>query len=263
MKKFINNLIFGKDQKTVSVLVLGILLTVGLGCSFIEKQMEVKRDPIPSEYAGVWENDKGDALKIFKDGKGDYTQIKNSGATISTSQGCLYYDEKKNELVCAFKGNETKPIKVFSIDKTPRKDEMKLNGDTFVLEEDLEEKEKPTEKEALKLAEQTILDINEGILEKDFENFYDKLSNRYRQQTTPDELKKNFQPFIDKEFDFKPIKTVDGEIKESEVRNSGGRSELRLEGFYKTKPKTNFIFLYLWQNDGWKLHDVTHFSAKN
>jgi hypothetical protein len=66
----------------------------------------------------------------------------------------------------------------------------------------------PPAEELELLATATLLDFDKAVKAQDFTSFYANLSELWRGQTTPEQLKQSFEAFIDKQVDIAAISTV-------------------------------------------------------
>jgi hypothetical protein len=113
----------------------------------------------------------------------------------------------------------------------------------------------PDEEELRRMTTEALLDINQAIKAKDFTTIYDKLSDSLKKETTPEQLAKSFQDFIDKNIDLGPIKNVAPQFEPPAAVNDKGL--LVVTGHYPTQPsKVQFNLKYLRESGGWKLDGI-------
>ena len=111
----------------------------------------------------------------------------------------------------------------------------------------------PSEAEVKKLSDQTLLAFNSAVQSQDFTDFYKSTAKLWQEQTTPDELKANFQSFIDQKFDIaSAVKKLTPAFEPAPAMNSDGFLVVR--GSYPVKPdKLTFELKYLNEGGTWKL----------
>jgi uncharacterized protein YggL (DUF469 family) len=110
----------------------------------------------------------------------------------------------------------------------------------------------PSEKELRTLAAESILSFNQALAAKDFTAFYAGISTLWQQQTTPPDLKKIFQSFIDKNIDLSGVARAEPVYAKPPAIDDNG--VLVLEGNYPTPPtKVEFRLKYLRESSAWKL----------
>jgi hypothetical protein len=113
----------------------------------------------------------------------------------------------------------------------------------------------PGKEEAAKLAATSLLAFNQAVLSKSFDKFHAGISKLWREQTTPDDLRKIFQTFIDKEIDIAAIETLTPDFKSAPAINADGF--LVLEGEYPVEPgKVQFRLKFVGEANAWKLVGV-------
>ncbi len=102
------------------------------------------------------------------------------------------------------------------------------------------------------LALRSLLKFNEAIQKRDFSAFHATLATPLRRKYSPQQLRKAFQSYIDKNIDLAPIRSAQPQFgKETSFQPSG---RLRLKGFYPTRPsQVQFTLSYLWEGNAWRL----------
>ncbi len=110
----------------------------------------------------------------------------------------------------------------------------------------------PGEKELIKLAHNANFAFTRSVEAKDFKGFYDFISERWRKRTNPEELKKAFRAFIEKDARFGNFSAqtpaFDGPARVVD------RRVLRVTGFYETRPlRIAFKHSYIREGLSWKL----------
>jgi hypothetical protein len=109
-----------------------------------------------------------------------------------------------------------------------------------------------TEADYAKLAKDSLLEFNKSIQAKDFTSFYNSVAKFWRDQTSPAELQKAFQAFIDQKIDISPIDKLKPEwdlppAVEKDIY-------LTLTGHYDTKPSAvAYELKYQNEKGAWKL----------
>jgi hypothetical protein len=112
----------------------------------------------------------------------------------------------------------------------------------------------PSEDELKRMVTASLLDFNRAIRSGDFAAFYDKLSAVWKKQTTPGELQKVFQEFIDKNIDISAIVGVQPRVTPPAVNE---KDILVVAGHYPTQPsQVRFELEYARDRDGWKLTSI-------
>ena len=252
MRKIIFEIFVGKNQKLTAAFIGAFVLFIGLGCT----KPDQKAESFPAEFQGVWESENRAILRFKENGKGDLIFMKDN--IEMTLEDCLEYNAKEKTVTCE---NDNPLGRSIKIDDMPKNGEMKLGGVKYYREEDLTKKDKPGHEELQRLVKRTILDLNDGIQDENFEDFYRTLSRRYKGRTSPGDVKKNMRQFIETEWDFKTIKKMDANFwDDTKVYVEAGRSMLKIKGDYDTSPRTIFDFNYIRENNEWKLNEVVNFG---
>lgn len=114
----------------------------------------------------------------------------------------------------------------------------------------------PAEAELERMATAALLDFNQAIQAKDFTAFYDKLSDTWKKQTSPQALQKSFHEFIDKSVDISGIKDVKPQFSPAPAVDDKG--VLVLAGRYPTQPsQVRFELRYVYEGGGWKMISIS------
>jgi len=114
----------------------------------------------------------------------------------------------------------------------------------------------PAEAELKALVLTSMLDLNQAIRQRDFTTFYGNVSNLWQQQTTPEELRGNFQAFIDQEIDFAAIREVEVLFDQTPAIDANG--VLTLAGHYPTEPvRVVFEVQYIREEGNWELTGIS------
>lgn len=112
--------------------------------------------------------------------------------------------------------------------------------------------EVPSDKELKGLVLDSLLAFNKAIQTQSFENFYGRIAELWRTETTPEKLQEIFQSFIDKEINISHITKLEPVFDEAPAINADGF--LVAKGSYATKPsKVLFELKYVHQDEAWKL----------
>lgn len=113
----------------------------------------------------------------------------------------------------------------------------------------------PSDQAAKKMAAESVLALNEAVLSKDFQSFYDYIAKTWQKQITPKKLQAAFQSFIDQEIDLSGIKDVESALEDKPALDEDGL--LAFSGYYPTKPsRVMFELKYIFENDEWKLISI-------
>src|SRR5262249_741636 len=112
----------------------------------------------------------------------------------------------------------------------------------------------PAEEELKKLVTKSLLDFDQAVKAKNFENFYNSLSQLWKGQTSPEALQKIFQQFINKNIDISGIKDVAPVV---EPKPAIKESFLVVEGHYPLKSeRVEFTLRYTLESSAWKLAGI-------
>jgi hypothetical protein len=112
----------------------------------------------------------------------------------------------------------------------------------------------PAEEELKKLLTKSLLDFDQAVKAKNFENFYKSLSQLWKGQTSPEALQKIFQQFIDKNIDISGIEDVAPVL---EPKPAIKESFLVVEGHYPLKSeRVEFTLRYTLESSAWKLAGI-------
>jgi len=111
----------------------------------------------------------------------------------------------------------------------------------------------PSDKEVKGLVLDSLLSFNKAIQAESFENFYGRISEIWRRETTPEKLQAIFQSFIDKQINISQITKLEPVFDETPAINADGF--LVVKGSYTTEAsKVIFELKYVYENDeAWKL----------
>jgi hypothetical protein len=110
----------------------------------------------------------------------------------------------------------------------------------------------PTEKEAKRLALDSLLAFNKALQAKSFDSFHRHIAKLWQAQTTPEKLKEIFQPFLDQDAHISAITDVEPVFDSKPAIDGDGF--LILKGSYPTQPSKVFFELkYVYEEDIWEL----------
>lgn len=157
--------------------------------------------------------------------------------------------------VLALKGSyPTKPNKViFTLKYLEEKSAWKMVGINVQVLPFVEKTGPvPTEKEAKRLALDSLQAFNKALKSKNFDSFYGQIAKLWQQQTTAEKLEKIFQTFLDKDADISGIADVEPTFDSKPAIDNDGF--LVLKGSYPTKPlKVLFELRYVYEEELWEL----------
>jgi hypothetical protein len=120
---------------------------------------------------------------------------------------------------------------------------------------DASKAEVPSEDEMQDIVKRTLLDFNDAIQKKDFNDFHKTISKVWQKQITPEKIKESFQAFIDGDANFSEIRTMTAKFTSpAEITKSTGVKTLESKGEYATSPNsTEFELKYIAEGKEWKL----------
>ncbi len=110
----------------------------------------------------------------------------------------------------------------------------------------------PTEKEAKRLALDSLLAFNKALQAKNFDSFYQKIAKLWQAQTTAAKLKETFQVFLQQDAHISGIADVEPTFDSKPAIDNDGF--LVLKGSYPTQPSKVFFELkYVYEDELWEL----------
>ncbi len=113
----------------------------------------------------------------------------------------------------------------------------------------------PNENNLKKMASEAVLQLAKAINTEDFKPFYNYVCAVWKKETTPDELKKAFQEFIDKEIDLEVVKEVEIVISDEPTLED---DVLAYSGYFTTSPhQVYYSVTYFYEYPKWKLAGIT------
>ncbi|MEI6560573.1 MAG: hypothetical protein WCO68_00635 [Verrucomicrobiota bacterium] len=116
-------------------------------------------------------------------------------------------------------------------------------------------RELPSLKSLQKLTESSLLLLNRAVQQGDFNEFYNTVSLTWQNQLTVNQLKREFQPFIDAHVDISDIQQCEPVFDTPPEITSEGI--LSLDGHYETRRnKLTFSLHFIFEFPYWKLYGV-------
>lgn len=120
---------------------------------------------------------------------------------------------------------------------------------------EMPEPELPSDKDLRLLTSTSLSALGAAINKRNFEDFYDGLSELWKSQVTAGELKEAFSDFIEKNIDLTRVSYKTPVFSKKPAINEDG--VLVLEGYYTTQPaQVNFVLKYVYEHPQWKLVGV-------
>ncbi len=140
-----------------------------------------------------------------------------------------------------------------NIEIAPPKETPKKNRDYE--KSDASKGKVPSDEELQDIVGQDMLAFDKALKDRDFGDFYDRISKVWQKQTSANELKTSFQPFIDGKASLSGIEDLDASFSpEPKITKSKGVKVLEVEGSYPTKPSdSTFELKYIAEDKDWKL----------
>lgn len=117
----------------------------------------------------------------------------------------------------------------------------------------------PEEDELEEMVKETLLDFNQGLKDEDFSDFFDNIAEEWQKQTSPRQLKRQFQNFIDGNADISSIRNMDMDLdRRPRIEDVSGYEMLVVKGSFKTRPRTTtFDVKYMAEGKDWKLSAIS------
>jgi hypothetical protein len=118
----------------------------------------------------------------------------------------------------------------------------------------------PSEEEQRRMAKESLLDLDQAIRAKDFTSLHAKISEKWGQEVTAQDLQKMFQQFVDKDAALDLANGVTPQFAPQTVIDPNGW--LVLEGAYQARndQQVHFKLQYIREPPGWKLVGI-HLTA--
>ncbi len=134
----------------------------------------------------------------------------------------------------------------------------KADTEKAVKKSDASKGEIPEDEELEAMVKATLLDFNKALKTEDFSDFYDGISETWQKQTSPRQLKKLFESFIDGKADVSGVEDLKPEYsKTPAIRESSGLEMLEVDGKFPTTPNdTSFELKYIAEGTEWKLGGI-------
>jgi hypothetical protein len=115
--------------------------------------------------------------------------------------------------------------------------------------------ELPEADEVRALVQQTLLDFNRAVQDRDFQRFHDGIAALWKREISPQGLQQVFQTFVDNRIDIAAI-TAEVPVFEGPPQKNG-EGRLVLAGHYPTRPSRVFFHLeYVYELPAWKLTGI-------
>jgi hypothetical protein len=113
----------------------------------------------------------------------------------------------------------------------------------------------PAEETLKEMVNATMLDLAIAIKAKDFRGFYKKTAALWKEQTTPEDLAKNFRSFTDKNLDLTVLQNLEPVFAKAPALDEN--DWIIIEGYYPSKPSRAYFTMKFLSEDGvWKLAAV-------
>lgn len=116
----------------------------------------------------------------------------------------------------------------------------------------------PESDELEEMVKKTLLDFDKGLKDEDFGNFYNNIAEEWQKQTSPRQLKKQFQNFIDGKADISSIRNLEMDLDgRPKIEDVSGYEMLVVKGSFDTSPRTTtFDVKYIAEGKEWKLSAI-------
>lgn len=130
---------------------------------------------------------------------------------------------------------------------------------------DASKAEMPSDDELQEIVKKTLLDFDNAVDDADFTDFYDNISRAWKKQTSPSDLQKTFQGFVDKKIRINKISSMKADFSPDPViEKEIGYKTLKLQGRYDTSPNsTKFLLHYIPDGKDWKLSRIEVDTTKD
>jgi hypothetical protein len=123
--------------------------------------------------------------------------------------------------------------------------------------EDVANRPVPPEAEVQKLARATILDFDDAVRRKSFEDFYTRISVRWQNQVSPKRIRNAFEPFIENKISLASLGIENVQPTFAAPPMVNGEGLLVVTGIFPTKPyRVAFSFKYMYEVPNWKLFGI-------
>ena len=122
---------------------------------------------------------------------------------------------------------------------------------------DASKSEVPSDAELNKMVKEDILAFDQALEDKEFSDFYKRISKFWQDQTSPRKLQKGFQSFIDGNADLSAVKDLEANFDSRpsvEQKRRGGLKIMEVKGTFDTKPnESTFEIKYIPEGKDWKM----------
>ncbi len=129
------------------------------------------------------------------------------------------------------------------------------SDDESVEENDASKLEIPSNEQLIAMTDEAMQNFEKAASSGDFSNFYDTISNPWKKETSPGDLKSGFKIFVDNPSDVAKIRSMKPEITGTpNIKKELGFDMLNVDGKYATSPRNvKFEIKYLPEEKEWKL----------
>jgi hypothetical protein len=113
----------------------------------------------------------------------------------------------------------------------------------------------PPETELKALTHRALTQLAAAVARDDFSKLHEEISELWRRQVTPDELRGSFRTFVDKKVPLNVIETSAPVFTQAASIDSDGM--LNVAGYYPTKPiRVTFELRFLGEQSQWRLAGI-------
>jgi hypothetical protein len=113
----------------------------------------------------------------------------------------------------------------------------------------------PSDAEVEKLVTATLTEFDRAVRAKDFTAFYDTVEAGLKKELTPEQLRKAFQAFLDKDVDLNPIRSDKPRL--ASPAGVDEKGTLMVKGHYPAATPIRFELRYGREGDDWKLTGIS------
>lgn len=107
------------------------------------------------------------------------------------------------------------------------------------------------------LVRATILDFNEAIQKKSFDDFFNRISLSWQKQVSPKRLMRAFEPFVENKINLTEFGIQQSAPQFSSPPTVNGEGLLVVNGIFPTNPyRVAFSFRYMYEVPHWKLFGI-------
>jgi hypothetical protein len=200
-------------------------------------------------------------------GLDDYSAITWTHRDVAEKEASLEGEiTKKNDAkvpVAVSLVNEAGKWKLFTLrtsgkgDASPTENHFTMIGRGSDANDIYSQRKIPPKPELIALARSVLLKLNDGIKKKDFTDFYESVSNTWRNQMglSKSRIERTYQPFIDAGVTMDDVAKVDPIFTDPPLINSSGL--LVLNGVFPTSPnRVRFKIELTYEMPEWKLFGI-------